>query len=504
MRQTNSRPPHLLIRSFFSRRLTIVATATVLLAAPILIWALARQIDATSESTPWQSPQFTHANQSRQRKHIAIDETFTTDNIDPDAQWVPHPHPYSVHRPYINTTLFDNAYASYIAQHATTLHQKHKKDKQYLVVRTPMQVGLGNRLSSIITGLYLGMIMNRTVLIRWHGFEKLFHPVGTTSVVYYNEYGALRWSVKNTNMTGIESKPFRPYKRSSGYSSPGVYELLGGDLNQMMKGNLTSPTHITQRPVMTFYSFDYDAPMLQVNPSTRPWFESTFGPGLDGSFYAAARKFLRPHPNIVKEARSFARARFGKFNVGVQIRTKKRGKTVPSVKTFCEVARMVAASAGIGGGDEGDVRFFIATDAPDLFPEIEELLGHDRVIYVPDPGMYLSKIGATVNPGFDRSAVLDMTLLSMCDAMVVTFGSSFGQVAAAMGGIRVVTVMHGTGGKKERVGGNDPYFWGATSVEPCFYKGSNIMGYSGGRRDLQSLWKTHPLWMHYAQCHWHY
>lgn len=76
-------------------------------------------------------------------------------------------------------------------------------------------------------------------------------------------------------------------------------------------------------------------------------------------------------------------------------------------------------------------------------PQVEEILGRERVIYtlngisdghITDPPHNPSR-----NPGTLESALIDMALLSRCDEIVTTFASSFGYVAAAWGEIAPVS-----------------------------------------------------------------
>ena len=47
------------------------------------------------------------------------------------------------------------------------------------------------------------------------------------------------------------------------------------------------------------------------------------------------------------------------------------------------------------------------------------------------------------NPSTPDSALIDMTLLSECNAIAVTVGSSYGSVAAGLGGIIPIQMIHG-------------------------------------------------------------
>ena len=47
------------------------------------------------------------------------------------------------------------------------------------------------------------------------------------------------------------------------------------------------------------------------------------------------------------------------------------------------------------------------------------------------------------NPGTPESALIDMRLLSECNELVVTVGSSYGSISAGIGGIPPVQMLHG-------------------------------------------------------------
>lgn len=47
------------------------------------------------------------------------------------------------------------------------------------------------------------------------------------------------------------------------------------------------------------------------------------------------------------------------------------------------------------------------------------------------------------NPGTPESALIDMRLLSECNELVVTVGSSYGSIASGIGGIAPVQMIHG-------------------------------------------------------------
>ncbi len=74
-----------------------------------------------------------------------------------------------------------------------------------------------------------------------------------------------------------------------------------------------------------------------------------------------------------------------------------------------------------------------------------QLLGQDMVVFRKDNGVgqVSSKVIGVNNPGTPESALIDMRLLSECNELVITVGSSYGSVAAAWGGIAPVQMLHG-------------------------------------------------------------
>ncbi len=77
--------------------------------------------------------------------------------------------------------------------------------------------------------------------------------------------------------------------------------------------------------------------------------------------------------------------------------------------------------------------------------QVVKALGQDMVIFRADNGVgtVSSKVIGVHNPGTPESALIDMRLLSECNELVVTVGSSYGSVASGWGGIPPVQMIHG-------------------------------------------------------------
>ena len=98
------------------------------------------------------------------------------------------------------------------------------------------------------------------------------------------------------------------------------------------------------------------------------------------------------------------------------------------------------------------------------------------------------------NPGSPESALLDWKLLTECDDLLITVGSSFGQIAAAYAGIAPVNLVHG---RHENV--HNPYFFRALNSEPCYYGSKGVL--SRASEASKAALQANPLWVQYASCH---
>jgi len=83
----------------------------------------------------------------------------------------------------------------------------------------------------------------------------------------------------------------------------------------------------------------------------------------------------------------------------------------------------------------------------------------------------------------DLMAVVDLKLLSLCDEIIITHASSFGQIAAALGKKFSYNVADG-----------DTY-WGAAVSEPCYWNVRTALKVD----HVQS--KHSPVLLHHLLCH---
>jgi hypothetical protein len=149
-------------------------------------------------------------------------------------------------------------------------------------------------------------------------------------------------------------------------------------------------------------------------------------------FATISSKLLRLRENIDEQVKNFVSGNFSDYNIGVHMRTKKSTKKmVIPAEHYCQAVRMILL-----GKKENSVSIFVAADTnqgrDNLVDCLRYFLSRNdnsvKVVYV-DNNMSI-KNPLTHNPGTETNALVDMKLLSLCDDLVITYGSSFGFVAA--------------------------------------------------------------------------
>lgn len=88
-----------------------------------------------------------------------------------------------------------------------------------------------------------------------------------------------------------------------------------------------------------------------------------------------------------------------------------------------------------------------------------------------------------------------MRLLSLCDALIVSSGSSFGYVAAAWGGIIPTHLLH----RGEKPSMLNPYFYTPLDSEPCYW-GAHKYFLENAPEEAVEAFKQNPMWLQYAHC----
>ncbi len=118
-----------------------------------------------------------------------------------------------------------------------------------------------------------------------------------------------------------------------------------------------------------------------------------------------------------------------------------------------------------------------------------------------DNGIDTNEATAAGNPGTEQSAVVDMMLLSQCDDLIVTYGSSFGFCAHGIGGIHGIYLYPGHHHDAAHV-------WHSRIItsEPCAWTVPYILFADYPDKDaIKMTFKAlSPFWQHHSQCHWRF
>lgn len=269
-------------------------------------------------------------------------------------------------------------------------------------------------------------------------------------------------------------------------------KLAQADLRWCKQNNATQAA----ATVLTYWSSDYEVPLLQVNPAFKHNLQAMAPAG--NIFHQLSKQLFQPTAVVLQAAQPYAKLA-DKCLVGVQIRTAKKLSKEQDVRSSAVLEQFASITRATAQHLPGTV--FVASDAPEALRSMSQLLPERQVWWA-----NLTASAAAVddrprrpgssNPGSDLSAFVDLHLLSRCQAIVLTAGSSFGTMAAGMSNtppIHAVIGLHDT-----------PYthtwFWRSTSSEPNMYK----LGASQRRQLAQpnlELLKQHPLYFHFSQGH---
>lgn len=341
-----------------------------------------------------------------------------------------------------------------------------------ILVTASDKVGLGNRLPSIATAYVIALYTKRLLLI------------DSTLVM---EYTTLPFPADWHKHKGRYSKHEVCIPLIQGYTELHQCDPLNTyGSNSTDAGNSTKPG-LRDAVLLKYRSIDYEMPLLQINRQMSGMFTKFFPDG--EVFHAVAGHLFKPAPAVIQAMQPYMN-QAEDCAIGLHVRRKKKfhsAGSLPQLEQFATIARMLAQpEAGT---------LFLASDS-DVFDEMQRLLG-SRLWW---SNLTSTSVGSThtaaSNPGTEISAFVDVFILSMCKAVVVSPASSLGYVAAGLAGVRPVFV---TFGKHEAPFVN-PWFWQSVTSEPCMFKAGKAHGFGGEM--AARLKADHPLYMYHTQCHW--
>ncbi len=199
----------------------------------------------------------------------------------------------------------------------------------------------------------------------------------------------------------------------------------------------TSPYVEEYKNIWVDYDMDYPLALMQANVHMKSFMKKYFP--RRNPFYELAMVLLKLEPALTETIMEARQARFARHTIGVQIRRLKgHSDYLPPVENY---ARLALAIQQEKGWTDEDTAFFLATDTPSVYVDMMKALPGRTVVNL-KCNLTLGR-QESANPGTLEDALIDMRLLSMCNEIIVTYGSSFGSTAAAWGGLKAYVILHG-------------------------------------------------------------
>ncbi|CAG8521924.1 13314_t:CDS:1 [Cetraspora pellucida] len=381
---------------------------------------------------------------------------------------------------------FEALYDDYIKKHNRTVAKllnhttkdNSTKLPKVIVVQSLMYTGLGNRLPVLACGFLYSIVTDRLFFIDGfynfdEYFEKDFDHDWKSVANFYNNSRSRYLHDNNQN-----------------------------DFQIITRGNLSNE-EITTYDILFVRTWDYVCAPLISNPNYKEWISSII-PN-NKVYNAISQKLLRIKPNITEKVETFINNNFGEYNIGIHIRTKKNmmiGHIITPTENFCSAAKMLMI-----GTEKKNVTIFVATDNNNdrdilincLHSSLGSMNDSTKIIHAGNDMDVSNSIGG--NPGTEVEAIVDLNILSYCDDLVVTFGSSFSFLASAMlykslplwGPYVVMPVKN----NEDDFVIDKIWLWKATFNEPCMYFGKALLKDSDP--ETIKIFKTNPFWMYYSE-----
>ncbi|BDA47125.1 probable galactoside 2-alpha-L-fucosyltransferase [Coccomyxa sp. Obi] len=384
---------------------------------------------------------------------------------------------------------------SYRSRHEACVKAGNDLPGKYVKVTGSDNIGIGNGLPAVLTGLLLALITDRCLFIDFAFYEDFFQP----DLDFSWKHHAERLVAHGHDPT---KPPIEP-KVLLGTSTGPVLEIAEAWLFQ----NLTE-VYQGDYGIEVFDDCDWTPALLQSNPFHQDFIDLYF-PTRE-IFASLAPFMLKVTPRVENRITAFRQQNFKLFTIGLQIRRHKcdggPDETIdkkevhcalrPSIESFCAVARSIQLSHGL---NDKDVRFFLAADDTEVYDQVAEILGRERVIFTDNGIAPLHKVDhiqytPSGNPGTLETGLMDLALLAQCDDIIMTITSSYGYIAGAWGGLAPVHMLYG---KHQTV--QNPYWFRAINSEPCYWQAKDMMR----ALDIKGVerYRSNPFWMQYSQCH---
>jgi hypothetical protein len=223
-----------------------------------------------------------------------------------------------------------------------------------------------------------------------------------------------------------------------GQSPPERRNVTTGDKELLYLGNFTGPLWDSDLMIGLIHGGDYPLGFIQANPELKHFMDFYFE-GRD-PFHELAQFFLRPKAQFLSKVLGVTRTMFREKMIGLHLRRFKGSMALaPKVKDYGSLAIAVQWSNGWSDEETG---IYIASDLASVVDELRESFPTKNFIFVPKNLTF--GLQPSGNPGTIEDAWMDVFLLSFCQELILTFGSSFGSMAAGMAGVKPYWMLFGS------------------------------------------------------------
>ena len=374
---------------------------------------------------------------------------------------------------------FERALMEYVEKHksATTGSKKDSENHKYIVYVSGGNDGYGNRLPGVAMAFLWALLTDRVLLVHWRdtfpnpaSWGKLFQPGVEMDVDKLRD--TLSDKILQYVPIGSSASCGNSNKKGSS-SSSGCAMIVRDDYAKIATKDLNQ-----QYPekVLLFKSDDYAMPLLVNNEHYKEQVKALFNNKHANVFGHIARWLLTPSPKIQKTVdRTFES--LGKYNFGMHLRMQKpmpaggdKGVKVPEPEVFFRFARMRAEALGFPASD---TVFYLASDDARARDRATEYFNKRGLTVRFMEGIKFGNDGDRTSVESLQNAIAEMRVLSMCDEIVGSYGSSFSAVAASWGAITKYDIRA------------DGSYWNTGWNEPCWRFASR--GHNAAISDAASL-----------------
>ena len=355
-----------------------------------------------------------------------------------------------------------NAYAR---RHREVLSSKAAADKaDYVVYVSGGNDGYGNRLPGVAMALVWALLTDRVLVVHWQdsfpqpvAWGQLFAPGADAHGEGGLELDSAQLLTQLAPLRGHISGGSAGCK-ARGTSSSCV--AVGREAYKTLASKHLGKAFPEQ--VVLFKSDDFSMPLLTNNPNHRDAVMRLMGGSTGNVFGHVARWLLQPAVPVqatVDRTRQAVEGA-GRFAFGLHLRMQKpmpaggqKGVKVPDPEVFFKVALMRMNALGV---PPDQAVFYLASDDARARRAAQEFFTPRGLKVKWMEGVTFGKDGDRTSVAALQNAIAEMRVLSLCDELVGSYGSSFSAVAASWGAIERYDVRA------------DGSYWQSGMTEPCW------------------------------------